>query len=46
MSEAASGLNNSQLGTMWITDGKENKKIKKHVDIIPEGWYKGRSVKI
>ena len=33
---------NSQFGTMWITNGQENKKIKKDVDIIPEGWYKGR----
>jgi len=36
------GSSNSQFGTMWITDGKENKKIKKDVDIIPEGWYKSR----
>ena len=35
---------NSQYGTMWITDGKINKKIKKE-DIIPEGWYKGRTPK-
>ena len=38
----ASGRNSSQFGTMWITNGQENKKIKKDVDIIPEGWYKGR----
>lgn len=36
------GSKNSQFGTMWITNGQENKKIKKDVDIIPEGWYKGR----
>lgn len=36
------GSKNSQFGTMWITNGVENKKIKKEVDIIPEGWYKGR----
>jgi hypothetical protein len=36
------GVNNSQFGTMWITNGKENKKIKRDSDIIPEGWYKGR----
>lgn len=36
------GSKNSQFGTMWITNGKENKKIKKNVDTIPEGWYKGR----
>jgi hypothetical protein len=38
---AQSGSKNSQFGTMWITNGTENKKIKK-VDEIPEGWYKGR----
>jgi hypothetical protein len=38
------GPKNSQYGTMWITNGTENKKIKV-VDIIPEGWYKGRVIK-
>lgn len=39
------GLNikNSQYGTCWITNGTENKKIKKDIN-IPEGWYKGRIV--
>jgi hypothetical protein len=37
-----SGDRNSQFGTLWITNGNENKKIKKEIDIIPEGWYKGR----
>lgn len=37
------GNANSQFGTMWVTNGKENQKIKKNVDSIPEGWYKGRS---
>ncbi len=32
---------NSQYGTMWITNGLSNKKIKK-IDKIPEMWYKGR----
>lgn len=32
---------NSQFGTMWITNGVSNKKIKKQ-EIIPFGWYKGR----
>ena len=32
---------NSQYGTIWITDGSDNRKIKK-LDKIPEGWYKGR----
>ncbi len=35
------GSKNSQYGTIWITDGFSNKKIKKE-DIIPENWYKGR----
>ena len=35
------GSKNSQYGTMWITNGEKNRKIKK-VDSIPEGWYKGR----
>lgn len=38
------GSKNPQFGTMWITNGTENKKIKK-VDEIPEGWYKGRKIK-
>ena len=32
---------NSQTGTMWITDGVHNKKIKSSED-IPLGWQKGR----
>tara|TARA_Y100000034_G_scaffold58328_1_gene71113 strand:+ start:328 stop:918 length:591 start_codon:yes stop_codon:yes gene_type:complete len=39
------GSGNSQFGTMWITNGTNNKKIKK-VDIIPEGWYNGRIMKV
>jgi len=35
------GEKNSQFGTMWITNGLENKKVKKDIDFIPEGWYKG-----
>ena len=35
---------NSQFGTCWITNGVENKKIKKG-DSINEGWYKGRCIK-
>jgi len=35
------GEKNSQAGTMWITNGKENKKIKKNT-FIPCGWNKGR----
>lgn len=37
------GSRNSQFGSMWITNGTENKKIKS-IDIIPEGWYKGRVI--
>ena len=36
------GHHNSQYGTMWITNGVENKKIKKDL-VIPQGWYKGRN---
>ena len=45
MSEAKKGKGtgkaNSQFGTMWITNGVENKKIKKE-EIIPIGWKNGR----
>ena len=43
-SEHQKGKGNSQYGTMWITDGTVNKKIKKDED-IPNGWYKGRKIK-
>lgn len=36
--------NNSQYGTMWITNGSTNKKIKR-MEEIPEGFYKGRICK-
>lgn len=39
------GIENSQFGTMWITNGIENKKVKKDV-LIPNGWYKGRKNKM
>jgi group I intron endonuclease len=35
------GSLNSQFGTCWVTNGTENKKIKK-TDIIPNGWWLGR----
>lgn len=35
------GALNSQHGTMWITNGVNNKKINK-TDSIPDGWRKGR----
>ena len=39
------GINNSQFGSFWITNGIENKKVKKDI-IIPDGWYKGRILKL
>lgn len=48
MSEAKkgkyNGFNNPQFGTMWITNGTENKKIKKE-EKIPTGWNGGRVIK-
>ena len=47
MSEKAkekTGNKNSQYGTCWITNGFENKKIKK-TNTIPNGWYLGRKIK-
>lgn len=38
------GKNCGAYGTMWITNGKENKKIKKE-DKIPKGFRKGRIMK-
>jgi hypothetical protein len=35
------GEQNSQFGTMWITNGVENKKIKKQEE-VPVGWSRGR----
>lgn len=37
------GEKNSQFGSMWITNGVENRKIKKD-EPIPEGWKRGRKV--
>jgi hypothetical protein len=36
------GKKNSQFGTMWITNDKENKKINRN-SIIPLGWKAGRT---
>lgn len=33
----------SIYGTMWITNGIINKKMKKN-DSIPDGWHKGRKI--
>lgn len=41
--EHQQGEKNSQYGSMWITNGIENRKIKKE-EIIPENWYKGRKI--
>lgn len=41
-SKLQSGSKNSQFGTMWITNGSASMKVKKDIDNIPEGWYKGR----
>jgi len=38
------GSKNSQYGTMWITNDKVNKKIKKE-EPLPEGFRKGRKIK-
>jgi hypothetical protein len=43
MSDSHKKEKNSQYGTIWITDGNTNKKIKK-TDIIPDGWNKGRTL--
>lgn len=37
-----SGVNNSQYGTFWITDGKTNKKSRSNEE-IPHGWRRGRT---
>jgi hypothetical protein len=41
------GINNSQYGTMWITNGTDNKKIKKseYDEWFNNGWGKGRVMK-
>jgi group I intron endonuclease len=36
---------NSQFGTCWITNGTENKKIKK-TEKLPKGWEFGRKIKV
>lgn len=39
------GKDNSQYGTVWITNGSENKKIKRG-DNVPDGWSFGRRVNV
>ncbi len=41
MTNKSVGAKNSQFGTMWITNGIENKKINKDLS-MPIGWYRGR----
>lgn len=38
------GKDNPAYGTMWITNGLDNKKIKRDT-VIPMGWKKGRIIK-
>jgi hypothetical protein len=38
-----SGSGNSQYGTIWITDGKSNRKMKHNLN-IPAGWSRGRTL--
>jgi len=42
-SQHQTGSKNSQYGTCWITNGLENKKIKK-TESIPDGWVLGRKI--
>ena len=37
----STGSRNSQFGSIWITNGYTNRKMKK-TDPIPKGWQKGR----
>jgi len=39
------GVNNSQFGTCWITNGLENKKMKKN-DVLSIDWIFGRTIKM
>jgi len=41
LSVVQTGKNNNQYGTIWITNGSINKKIK-NTEIPPDGWHKGR----
>lgn len=38
------GEKNSQFGTIWVTDGRKNLKIKR-TDSMPDGYYPGRILK-
>lgn len=41
----AVGERNSQFGTIWLTNGIKNCKIKRNEE-IPSGWYRGRIIKM
>ena len=44
MSRSQTGQNNSQFGTMWITNMNDRKSIKiPKTNTIPDGWVKGRN---
>ncbi len=43
MKKLSGGKNNSQYGSVWITNGTENKKIKRS-DAVPVGWKLGRVI--
>lgn len=45
MSESKKGVKNSQYGTIWITNDINIRKIKKE-EVIPEGWRRGRKIKL
>lgn len=40
------GSKNSSFGTFWITNGFENKKWKNTIGELPEGYSKGRKIKV
>jgi hypothetical protein len=44
LSIGLTGKNNPMFGMIWITDGRNNKKIPKD-DLIPENFIKGRTMK-
>ena len=43
MSASQSGCGNSSYGTMWITNGSDNARIRKW-ESIPDGWQRGRDI--
>lgn len=41
--ELNTGPNNPNYGTIWITNGTANKKIK-NTETVPNGWWNGRTI--